>query len=502
MRLKSEIFLPLFLFACLLPAGAADSSLRHTEADSQALLEQVAHSPFLDRNLRALCDEIGGRMPGTPGMEKAVDWAVQAFREAGVDEVHTESFSIPQSWREGDTRIEVLSPAQFTVTAASTAWVPATPRGGVRAQVLDGGSGSPGQISRLGKEARGKILLVRSEAVTTFWDLADEQRDSTIALREAVEAGAAAVLFIATRPGKLLYRHVNTLDGRLDPIPTALAAREDGLRIQRLLESGKKVEMHFSLPNKVGGPIRSRNVVAEIRGGDQPGEIVIAGAHLDSWDLGTGCLDNAVNVSLVIELARSIRALPRRQRRTVRFILFGGEEEGLLGSRAYARDHRSELDSVVAVIIHDMGVGKIRGYSLGGRKDIEDGLVEAMDPVAGRGANAHSYDAFFGSDHFDFLLEGIPTLIAMQDTANYVPYYHSAADTYEKVDLNALRDAAAIAAVTVFNIADLPHRLGERLSRRQLEELMVRTDLDDQLKFLGLWDEWKEGRRGRDPNGP
>jgi Zn-dependent M28 family amino/carboxypeptidase len=156
---------------------------------------------------------------------------------------------------------------------------------------------------------------------------------------------------------------------------------------------------------------------------------------------------------------------------------------------------------VAAVIVHDMGVGKIRGYSLGGRKDIEDGLVEAMEPVAGRGANSHSYDAFFGSDHFDFLLEGIPTLIAMQDTTTYVPYYHSAADTYEKVDLNALRDAAAIAAVTVFNVADLPHRLGERLNRRQLEELMVRTDLDDQLKFLGLWDEWKEGRRGRDPNG-
>ncbi len=502
MHLRSQFLLALVVSAYLFPVRAADSSVRHTGADSQALLEQVARSPFLERNLRSLCDEVGSRMPGTPGMEKAVDWAVQAFREAGVDEVHTESFSIPQSWQEGETRIEVLSPTQFTVTGASSAWVPATPRGGVRAQVLDGGSGSPGQISRLGEAARGKILLVGSDAATTFWDLADEQRDSTIALREAVKAGAAAVLFTATRPNKLLYRHVNTLDGHLDAIPTALVAREDGLRIQRLLASGKKVEMHLALPNKAGGPIRSRNVVAEIRGSEQPAEIVIAGAHLDSWDMGTGCLDNAVNVSLVIELARSMRTLPRRARRTIRFILFGGEEQGLLGSRAYVRDHRAELDSVTAVVIHDMGVGKIRGYSLGGRRDIEDKLVAAMDPVAGRGANAHSYDAFFGSDHFDFLLEGIPTLIAMQDTVNYVPYYHSAADTYEKVDLNGLRDAAGIAAVTVFNIADLPDRLGERLDRRQLEELMVRTDLDDQLKFLGLWEEWKEGRRGRDPGGP
>ncbi len=499
MRLKSYLFLPVFFLACLLPAGAADSSARHTvAAESQALLEQIAQSPFLERNLRVLCDEIGGRLPGTPQMEKSIDWAVRAFREAGVDEVHAESFSIPQSWREGDTRIEVLSPAEFTVDGVSSAWVPATPRGGVRAQVLDGGSGSPGQISRLGPAARGKILLLRSDPVTTFWDLADEQRDSTIALREAIDAGAAAVLFISTRPGKLLYRHVNTLDGRLDAIPTALIAREDGLRIQRLLESGQKVEMHLSLPNKIGGPIKSRNVVAEIRGSELPGEVVIAGAHLDSWDLGTGCLDNGVNVSLVIELARGMKAMHRRPRRTVRFILFGGEEQGLLGSQAYVRDHRAELDDIVAVIIHDMGVGKIRGYSLGGRKDIEDGLVEAMDPIAGRGANAHSYDAFFGSDHFDFLIEGIPTLIAMPDTTDYVPHYHSAADTYEKVDLNALREETGIAAVTVFNIADLPRRLGKRLDRRQLEELMVRTDLDDQLKFLGLWDEWKEARRGRE----
>ena len=436
-------------------------------------------------------------MSGTPGMKRAIEWAVAALRDAGVDEVHTEPFEIPNSWQEGRTRVEVTAPFRFPVKAASTAWVPATRGGGVRAEVIDGGSGSSGFIRRLGRRAQGKILLVRSDRVTTFLDLANEQRDTTIALREAAEVKAAAVLFMSTRPHGLLYRHVNVVDGRLDLMPTALIAREDAERILRLLDAGQKVRMRLSLPNKTGGPLETRNVVAEVRGRETPQEIVIVGAHLDSWDLGTGCLDNGANVALVIELARLFGSAEHRPRRTVRFVLFSGEEQGLLGSKAYVRAHRNELDSVVAVIIHDMGVGKMKGYSLGGRRDLESGLVEAMEPVSGRGANAHSIDAFFGSDHFDFLLEGVPTLIAIQETLEYVPVYHSSADTYDKVSLYDLRRQAGIAAVTVFNIADRPERLGKRLTRKELGELIDDTDLGEQMKFLGLWEEWETGMRGR-----
>ena len=145
---------------------------------------------------------------------------------------------------------------------------------------------------------------------------------------------------MSTRPHGLLYRHINIVNGKLDRIPSALVAREDALRILRLIEAGEKVLMHLSLPNVTGGPFQARNVVAEIEGSELPAEIVVAGAHLDSWDLGTGCLDNGVNVSLVIEVARSLVAAGVRPRRTVRFVLFGGEEQGLVGSQAYVRHHR------------------------------------------------------------------------------------------------------------------------------------------------------------------
>ncbi len=469
-----------------------------TQSDTaQRLLNEVSRAPELEQNLRTLCDTIGGRIPGTPAMHRAVDWAVETFRKIGVDEVHTEEFTVPNSWQEGDTQIELLEPVRTPLHGVSSAWVPATPRGGIRAEVIDGGSGAEGHITRIGEQARGKILLIRSQETPTFRDLAVEERDSTVALREAAEVGAAAVLFISTRPNGLLYRHVNILDGKLDLLPTALLTREDGLRLLRFLEAGQKVEMRLSLPNKTGGPFQARNVVAEIRGSELPGEVVIVGGHLDSWDLGAGCLDNGCNVALTMEIARGMVDAGVRPRRTVRFVLFGAEEEGLLGSLAYVRAHRDELDSIAAVIIHDMGVGKIQGYSLGGRRDIEPGLVRAMEPVAGRGANAHSYDAFFGTDHFDFLLEGVPTLVAVQDTSDYVPVYHSSADTFDKVKIGELRDEAGIAAVTVFNIADSPERLGKRLTREQLELLLEDTRLDDQMKFLGLWDDWEQGRRGR-----
>lgn len=482
-----------FVAAVLLvvPAAAGDTKA------AEEILSEVAHSGTLESNLRVLCDEIGGRIPGTPTMDRAVNWAVKAFQAAGVDRVATESFVIPNAWREGETEISISAPLEASLRGVSSAWVPATPKSGIEAEAIDGGSGSEGYITRMGKDARGKILVVRSSEVKTFHDLAIEQRNTTIAVREAVEVGAAAVLFVSTRPNGLLYRHINIVDGKLEAIPTALLAREDGLRLLRLIQAHGTVRVRVSLPNKISGPTRTANVVAEIRGSERPDEFVLVGAHLDSWDLGAGCLDNGCNVALVIEIARTIAASKLRPRRSIRFVLFSAEEQGLLGSEAYVRAHRKELDNLVAVLIHDMGDGKVSGYSLGGRRDIEQGLVEAMEPISGRGANAHSYDAFFGTDHFDFLLEGIPTLVAIQDTTEYVPTYHSSADTFDKVSLSALRDRISIAAVTVFNLADSETRLGKRLSREEVERLVDETGLDDQMKFLGLWNSWADGSRGR-----
>jgi Zn-dependent M28 family amino/carboxypeptidase len=253
------------------------------------------------------------------------------------------------------------------------------------------------------------------------------------------------------------------------------------------------------MPNKTGGPVEQENVIGEIRGYEKPDEVVILGAHLDSWELGTGALDNGCNAALVIEAARAIKATGLLPRRTIRFVLFSGEEQGVLGSFAYVKTHRAELDKVRAMITFDEGIGRVTGYSLGGRRDIEAGVREILKPLESWGANHHTYDAFFGTDNFDFLLEGVPTLVANQEEANYLPNYHAASDTFDKVDMRELKLHTVLAALTAWGIADRTEPLGKRLTRAEIEAQMKETSLDQQMKTLGYWDAWQSGARGRKP---
>ncbi len=462
------------------------------------LLNLVGDGPSLETNIRTLCDEIGPRLSASPAMRRAAEWGVEAFKTAGADAAHIEYFNLPRTWQEGDTRINVTAPAHFEVDAAATAWSPPTRRK-IHGEVLDAGRGKPGQVKSLGEKARGKIILVELEEATTFYGLGVTQRNAIYSIRDGAQVGAAAVLFASTRANRVLFRHIHSVNGTLDPLPSAVVAREDALRIARLIEAGEKVEVEMRLPNRIGGAAESYNVVAEIRGSEKPEEVVILGAHLDSWDLGSGCLDNGVNVGLVIETARAVAALGERPKRTIRFILFSGEEQGLWGSRAYVEQHRTELDDIVAVVVHDMGQGKIEGYSLGGRPELEKPLQEAMSSLDSGEASHHTTEAFFGSDHFDFMLEGLPALVAMQDTTDYVLPYHSELDTYDKVNLSQVRQRTRVAAATVWGIANLPERFGTRLNHDDVAKLLERTSLKDQMKFLDLWDEWEKGERGRQP---
>jgi carboxypeptidase Q len=474
----------------LSPAANRDAAL-------DAIIAQALGPSPLGPTLRVLCDEIGGRMTGTNALEKAVQWGVENFQRAGVDEVHVEEYTIPESWREGATQVEIVSPVRVKVRAVSVAWAPATPSGGIEADVTDVGEGNTEDFDRLGENARGAILLVHSRPMTTLDDLFGEYVRAPGIIDGAVRVHAAAIVFMSTRIRDLLYRHTNSQSGRIDRLPMAILAREDALRVARLLESGQKVKMRLSLPNEIGGPFQTENVVAEVRGTEKPDEIVILGAHLDSWELGTGALDNGCNAAMVIDVARAIRASGFRPKRTLRFILFTGEEEGLLGSKAYVHTHRSEMDRVVANVIFDEGVGRVSGYSVGGRKDILPALQEILKPYDDWGSNHHTVDAFIGTDNFDFLLEGVPTMVANQDPTDYLPNYHASSDTLDKVDLRDLKVQEAYAAVTVFGIANHTERVGLRQTRAQVDALIRETQLDQQMKGFGLWGEWEDGSRGR-----
>jgi hypothetical protein len=250
---------------------------------------------------------------------------------------------------------------------------------------------------------------------------------------------------------------------------------------------------------RVDGPDDQENVVAEIRGREKPGEWILLGAHLGSSMHGSGVLDNNCDAAIVIEAARDILLTGIRPRRSIRFVLFTGGENGMPGSWMYARSHRAELDHARAAIISRAGCRSMNGYSLNGRHDIESGLREAMKPIESLGAGHYLFDAALGIDNFDFLVEGVPSLTTIQQQTGGALDTAADSGTTDKIDIAVLKRNTAIIAVTAFGIAELGEPLGPRQSRAEIESLLKTSGLGEQMKIAGLWPLWQSGERGRKP---
>jgi len=496
-------------FVCIVSLGSFAANPVPDNDAVNKIIQTALQPSTIQENLRHLTDEIGGRVPGTPAMQHAVQWGMQAFSAAGADSVHSEGFEIPNSWSEGATEMSATTShmvsatgvgggtvlSSFRVRAVSVAWAPAlAPVKHV--PMADVGQGTEADFQKAGDVA-GKILLVHTVVLKTWDDLFAEYTNAPPIIDRAVKAKAKAIAFMATREHDILYRHTNSEAGEIDRLPMVVVAREDGERIARLLSAGNLVWADLSIPNQIAGPIKTSNVIAEIRGAEKPEEFVILGAHLDSWELGTGALDNGCNAALVVDALRVIKASGTPPRRTIRFILFSGEEEGLLGSRAYAFNHRSELDRAAGVVIYDSGTGQTTGFSLGGRKDLLPTAKNLIAPLAQFDVKNLKLDMEWGTDHFDFMLEGVPTFVADQQEANYLENYHAVSDTYDKVDFPQLKKHVAEAAALAFELANLNEKVGPRLTHDQIEQTMRDTNSVDMFKAFGLWDEWQSGKRGR-----
>jgi Zn-dependent M28 family amino/carboxypeptidase len=203
-----------------------------------------------------------------------------------------------------------------------------------------------------------------------------------------------------------------------------------------------------------------------------------------------------VNVALVIDLARAFHDLGIVPRRTLRFALFTGEEQGMLGSVAYVARHKSELDKFAAAIVFDTGSGHLGGFYLNGRDEMRKPVNDALAVVEGLRAPDHLVDAIDGTDNFDFLLSGVPNLVGIQDPIPYLPDYHAESDTFDRVNAREEKNTEAIASVLLWSFAENPERPARRQTRAEVEKLVIDTKLDEQMKAFGQWDDFKAGKRG------
>ncbi|HKY33998.1 MAG TPA: M28 family peptidase [Candidatus Polarisedimenticolia bacterium] len=481
------------LFAAAAAAAACLGAAAPSLAPEARLMERALASGALEDDLEHLTQRIGGRVTGTPASERSIDWAASRLRQAGVS-VSLEEFAVPRFWDDGEAEVWAVSPERFPLPAVACPGSLATPAGAIEAAVVDAGSGTPEDFSRLGPAAAGAVALVGTRPMEGLGDLFAEYLRDRPMMEAARRAGIAALMVMSNRPRGLLYSHPVRLDGTPAPLPVALVAREPAERLRRLMAHGP-ARVRLRLAPREGGPFTSRNVIGEIRGSARPGEIVLLGAHLDSWGLGEGAEDNGVNAALVIDVARGFRELGLTPSRTVRFALFTGEEQGLWGSASYVRRHGEEMDRHAAAVIHDTGSGRVRGYYLNGREELRAPVEEALRPAASLGPFQHPLDAVDGTDNFDFLLAGVPNLLADQEAGPYLPDYHAESDTFDKVDREQARRNAAVAAVLVWGLAQAEAPPGRRQTRQEVAALLERSGLEPVMRSFGQWEGWAGGSR-------
>jgi hypothetical protein len=468
--------------------GAADDPAR------DRLVAALLGSTPLANDLEALSDRVGGRPTGSDANRRAVDWAMGRLAEAGVS-ARRESFPVGDQWFERSTRAEVRGDGiAFSPRVAAMPFSISTPAGGTPAPLVDAGRGAEPDFKRMGTTARGAFLLVEQDLLADVDGLFREYNESFAIEQRARAAGAAGVAYVSSRASGLLYRH-NVAIGAANRMPMLVIEREAGLRALRLLRHGASLTLTAWIDADASTTASADNVVAEIPGTSHPEEIVLMGAHLDSWDLGAGTLDNGANSVLLIDVARQIVRLGLKPARTIRLVLWNGEELGMRGSFGYVRAHASELDRHVVAGAADIGCGRITGFFTNGRPALVPIVDRLLAPQAGLGPFTQVDAPVVGTDNFDFLLEGVPNLIANQAPALYGPSYHAANDQLEQCDLGTLRLNAAVIGGIVWGFAEDATRL-PRQTPAEVQALMGRTDLADQMKTFGLWDEWAAGTRG------
>ena len=244
---------------------------------------------------------------------------------------------------------------------------------------------------------------------------------------------------------------------RVVPLPNIVVAHEDYLMFDRMVKAGYGPRLSASIDNRIGTQSMPQwNTIGEIRGSELPGQVVILGAHLDSWDIGQGVTDNGTGSMVVLEAARAIAQSGLKPKRTIRFILFSGEEQGLLGSRAYAAAHSAEADSIQAVLVLDNGTGMITGQALQGRDQDMQLWKDLLAPVNSLGASNVRSGNKGGTDHLSFIPYGVPGWNFDQERRGYDHTHHSQVDTYDHAVPGDLRQASAVMAVTALELANLP----------------------------------------------
>jgi carboxypeptidase Q len=448
-------------------------------------LEAQRHAMGYDW-LRWSTDHIGHRLTGSTNGAMAEASADSLFYAGGAERVSFFPFSA-RAWTRGRVRTTVIGASGEEVLLTSVALALTPDSIHVTTPLIDAGNGLSVDIARLGDTLRGKIALVNLQLVNAPFGSSNLHRSEKTAL--ALAAGAAGVVFVNHVEGHVLLTGTASADGDVLKAPVVCVGKEEGSTLRERLAS-EELTVTISMTNR-NALVTARNVICELPGTDPSAGVIVVGGHLDSWDLATGATDNGLGSYSILDLARCFHALNLRPKRTIRFILFMGEEEGLLGSTALVKawKEQGELADVRCMINMDMS-GHPKGFNVCGPEGWTP-LVQGMQ--ARMVASDTTFRAQFNnepglhSDHQPFMLAGVPTLAPICDLGGHVyGCYHSSCDDIHLVDPQAMVNNVRRVGQLLWQLANAPELPGH-FTEKELRARLVAAGLEEKLRIQKSW---------------
>jgi len=455
MRSPLLLLLALGFLASSTGSRAADPPLipdRYRDVANH-LIESARSSDFAYRRLAELCDTFGPRFSGTESLEKAIDWCLEQMRQDGFQNVRGERVMVPR-WVRGRESVELITPRRRSLPMLGLGGSIGTPPEGITAPVLVVKGFD--DLKTRAVEARGRIVV---------FDVPFTEYRETVMIRvngaiEAARAGAVASLIRSVGPFSMQTPHTGGMryDPKVKKIPHAAITIEDTLMLSRMQERGIEPVLRLRMEARSLPDAPSRNVVAEIPGRTEPEQIVIVSGHIDSWDVGTGAMDDGGGCLAAWEAARLILKLGLKPRRTIRVVLWTNEENGLNGAKTYARTHREALKDHVIGIESDAGAFTPTGFGFTGSERAMPYLREISGLLAPIRPARMAWGCR-GADVMQLLSGGVPAMHLEVDRGRYFWFHHTDADTIDKLSVKELQECTAFMAVMAYVIADLPERL-------------------------------------------
>ncbi len=435
----------------------------------RAIASKIIAAARADRGaydkLQYLADRIGHRLSGSPQLDQAIAWAEKAMQADGHD-TKVETVMVPH-WVRGVEEATVTSPVSRPLKVLGLGGTVPTPKGGISAQLIAVKSFE--ELDARAAEVKGKVVLY-DVAMPAYSEAKGSGYGEVVRYRArgasiAAKYGAVGVLMRSVTAHSLRTLHTGAMGytPEYPKVPAAAVTVEDSMMLARLAAQGP-VSIKLTLDSKTLPDAKSGNVIGELRGREKPDEIVVIGAHIDSWDVGQGANDDGAGCVIMMQALTTLRKQGLQPRRTIRVVLFTNEENGLRGAKAYAEQHDAELARTVFALEADSGSFAPKGFGIETQPDKTTKTVAKVSEIAALLAPLRAtrvQASHGGADIGPMVPKGVPTAGLDVDGRTYFDTHHTEADTFDKVDPATLADSVAAVAVLAYIVADMPGRVDD-----------------------------------------